>query len=492
MSGLNGDLTFDFKSSGNLSETSLGNYLRSAYSSYSSIPDSIAQQFNNPTELGSDIFPGSNSPRSSTAEGSRGENVPIPRQYITQVKKDDKPSEPNSNLSLEEPTGTPPQTGVTGSPSPVESKNRPQQAELNKQSQTSQPPSPHLSHQQLPSPTPSSQPSQLPSLPSLTGKISRPTQNVQSQLPHHTEYPKMSYAPSPRYDWQSEQHQEPPPSPYSREMAQQDNYMRYQQRTLPHHQPSPSYMAPQPDFHRPPQNMQHDFHNTHQVNSQYRPGPPGNGGMPKQQQQPHAGNMHHQQKATISHNPVYNLPQNIPQPTIPHSFSSSRPHGVTHSPGYQLDYQPQPRMNREPLSHQEHKEPSRLPVDYLVDQQHNQQYSDQPVSLAVQPLNNSNLSLVAANVNEEQYCDITEFLTMPQSQAAKKLQIPASTLSKRWKEAAPNRKWPWRTLCKIDKEITTLLHNIPPNDIIPPEIEAKLGKLIRQRQDELKPIVIRL
>ena len=31
-----------------------------------------------------------------------------------------------------------------------------------------------------------------------------------------------------------------------------------------------------------------------------------------------------------------------------------------------------------------------------------------------------------------------------------------------WQEAARQRKWPWRTVCKIDKEITTLLHNIPP------------------------------
>ncbi len=36
--------------------------------------------------------------------------------------------------------------------------------------------------------------------------------------------------------------------------------------------------------------------------------------------------------------------------------------------------------------------------------------------------------------------DITEYLCLPQSDAAVKLGLPVSTLSKRWKEAAKNRK----------------------------------------------------
>jgi len=35
----------------------------------------------------------------------------------------------------------------------------------------------------------------------------------------------------------------------------------------------------------------------------------------------------------------------------------------------------------------------------------------------------------------QSYVDITEYLNMPQSEASKKLGIPTSTLSKRWKEA---------------------------------------------------------
>jgi hypothetical protein len=95
----------------------------------------------------------------------------------------------------------------------------------------------------------------------------------------------------------------------------------------------------------------------------------------------------------------------------------------------------------------------------------------------------------------QSYVDITEYLNMPQSEASKKLGIPASTLSKRWKEAVRKRKWPYRMVCKIDKEIMTLLHNVPqgPNaPPLPPEIETALGHLLKKRQEELRPVVIRL
>jgi len=94
--------------------------------------------------------------------------------------------------------------------------------------------------------------------------------------------------------------------------------------------------------------------------------------------------------------------------------------------------------------------------------------------------------------NGQNFVDITEYLNMPQSEAAKKLGIPPSTLSKRWKEAVRNRKWPWRVVCKLDKEIMTLLHNVPQGAAIPEEIEGRLGYLMRKRQEELKPVVIRL
>mmetsp|Transcript_14233 Transcript_14233/g.19835 ORF Transcript_14233/g.19835 Transcript_14233/m.19835 type:complete len:315 (-) Transcript_14233:80-1024(-) len=93
------------------------------------------------------------------------------------------------------------------------------------------------------------------------------------------------------------------------------------------------------------------------------------------------------------------------------------------------------------------------------------------------------------------YTDITEYLNMPQNEAAKRLNIPTSTLSKRWKEAVVNRKWPYRTVCKIDKEIMTLLHNIPQGPGAPPlpqEIEQSLAMLLKRRQAELRTVILRL
>eukprot|EP01089_Gocevia_fonbrunei_P004755 TRINITY_DN14810_c0_g1_i1.p1 TRINITY_DN14810_c0_g1~~TRINITY_DN14810_c0_g1_i1.p1 ORF type:complete len:213 (+),score=35.45 TRINITY_DN14810_c0_g1_i1:91-729(+) len=92
------------------------------------------------------------------------------------------------------------------------------------------------------------------------------------------------------------------------------------------------------------------------------------------------------------------------------------------------------------------------------------------------------------------YLDITEFLNLPQTEAAKRLGIPPSTLSKRWKEAVNRRKWPWRTVCKIDKEIMTLLHNVPQGESsqMPLEVQNRLAYLLRKRQQELKPVTVRL
>lgn len=96
-----------------------------------------------------------------------------------------------------------------------------------------------------------------------------------------------------------------------------------------------------------------------------------------------------------------------------------------------------------------------------------------------------------------EYRDITTLLNLPQVQAARQLKMPMSTLSKRWKEAVRVRKWPYRQVAKLDKEIMTLLHNIPPRGEgdaapTPPEIEQALGVLLRRRQEELRPVRIRM
>jgi predicted DNA-binding protein (UPF0251 family) len=107
--------------------------------------------------------------------------------------------------------------------------------------------------------------------------------------------------------------------------------------------------------------------------------------------------------------------------------------------------------------------------------------------------------IIQKKMNEhEEYIDVAPYVTLPQHEAAKKLGIPSSTLSKKWKDATVNRKWPYRALAKIDKEITTLMHNIPRNSTdgtpvcMDPELEEQLTSLLKKRQQEARSVIIRL
>jgi len=95
---------------------------------------------------------------------------------------------------------------------------------------------------------------------------------------------------------------------------------------------------------------------------------------------------------------------------------------------------------------------------------------------------------------KEEYIDVSPYVTFPQHEAARRLGIPSSTLSKKWKDATVNRKWPYRALAKIDKEIATIMHNIPknPDGTLDPEVEQQLAILLRKREMEARPVIIRL
>lgn len=66
-----------------------------------------------------------------------------------------------------------------------------------------------------------------------------------------------------------------------------------------------------------------------------------------------------------------------------------------------------------------------------------------------------------------------------------------STLSKRWLEASPGRKWPYRTLLKLDKELLLLLHAHKTGTTLPPPVALKLRRLLDARRDLLQTVVIR-
>ena len=119
------------------------------------------------------------------------------------------------------------------------------------------------------------------------------------------------------------------------------------------------------------------------------------------------------------------------------------------------------------------------------------------MSTAITPASPGVVRTLAPGGAKATYIDITPYLNMPQKEAARRLGIPTSTLSKRWKEAVRCRKWPYRTICKLDKEIMALLQNIPQDyntrtNQLPEEIETTLGYLLRKRQEELQPVIIRV
>ncbi len=84
--------------------------------------------------------------------------------------------------------------------------------------------------------------------------------------------------------------------------------------------------------------------------------------------------------------------------------------------------------------------------------------------------------------------DVTEFLMLPQSEAAARLGMTVSTFCKRWKEAVKERKWPFRSLQKLDKEIAVLRKRNPMTSAT----EAKIAKMLTQREGLLVPAAIRL
>jgi len=108
----------------------------------------------------------------------------------------------------------------------------------------------------------------------------------------------------------------------------------------------------------------------------------------------------------------------------------------------------------------------------------------------VEPLSPMN-SDDESSPKEPKYVDISNFVHLPQSQAAKKLGIPSSTLSKRWKEATMNRKWPHRALSKLDKELSILLKNLGSGPLTQEKF-VRLEQLANERKAESQPVIIRI
>ena len=62
------------------------------------------------------------------------------------------------------------------------------------------------------------------------------------------------------------------------------------------------------------------------------------------------------------------------------------------------------------------------------------------------------------------YADISCVMHLSLTEASRKLRMSRKTLYSRWKSATGGRMWPSRQIMKTDKQILTLLHNIPRNN----------------------------
>lgn len=144
--------------------------------------------------------------------------------------------------------------------------------------------------------------------------------------------------------------------------------------------------------------------------------------------------------------------------------------------------------------------PSMIPSNVItsiqpaqINMQPNMAYPAFGNNALIQPKEAADKRIVEKREDNSKFVDVTPFLTLPQHEAAKKLGIPSSTLAKRWKEASCNRKWPYRTVSKLDKEILTLLKNVEnAKTELSPSVEATLGFLLKKRQEELKTVLVRL
>ena len=85
--------------------------------------------------------------------------------------------------------------------------------------------------------------------------------------------------------------------------------------------------------------------------------------------------------------------------------------------------------------------------------------------------------------------DVTSYLSMSQFRASRLLRIRPATLRKKWMEATHNRKWSYRTLKRLDREIALLSRNIQLGSSSGEMIEH-FGRLLKDRESQLAPVKI--
>src|SRR5690349_10485903 len=91
--------------------------------------------------------------------------------------------------------------------------------------------------------------------------------------------------------------------------------------------------------------------------------------------------------------------------------------------------------------------------------------------------------------------DVSPYFRMPQHKVAKLIGVPVSTFSKKWCDAVGQRKWPYRKLRKIDKEIAELqskLKIMQKDDLRRSQGEKELQLLHASVQIHVEPVVVNI
>jgi len=97
-----------------------------------------------------------------------------------------------------------------------------------------------------------------------------------------------------------------------------------------------------------------------------------------------------------------------------------------------------------------------------------------------------------APADEGQFIDVSTEFGIPQNKVAQKLGMHPSTFSKRWNEATQKRKWPYRDIHKIDKELATIAQNLPSaGEEVKRKMIARMNELLHTRNGMCLPVYIR-
>jgi len=106
-----------------------------------------------------------------------------------------------------------------------------------------------------------------------------------------------------------------------------------------------------------------------------------------------------------------------------------------------------------------------------------------PLKQSPSPKSIGNLPMKATKNNSRCIQIGEDLLKMRQNDAARMLGIAPSTFSKRWRQALPARKWPYRQHEKLQRSIRMLKALAKKGKIQSPEQELK--KLIQEKDDNL-------